>query len=912
MRKIAFLLALVALPCLFGQNVRVQLNGHMHPAATATNDGGRVDSSLTLRHVTLILKPTAAQQSDLTDFLARQQDPASPDYHQWLTPQQYGARFGLAQADIDQVTAWLAGQKLTVDSVGPAHNTITFTGAVRDIEQAFQTEIHRYTLNGEIHFANATEPSVPATLNRSIQVVHGLDDFRLRPSALRQASEKPRYTSSVTGNHYLAPDDVGTIFDIAPLYNSGITGKGQKIVVVGQTQVDLSDIREFRSFLNLSANDPQLLLVPNSKDPGVSNDDLPEADLDIEWSGAIARDASIIYVYSNDVTDAAAYAINSALAPVISMSYGLCEGLTSQSGLTTMRTYAQQANAQGITWIAASGDNGANDCYGISSRGPTGLSVDAPASIPEVTGIGGTTLTEGSGTYWNTTNNNSHASAISYIPESVWNDTAIDGSPSSSGGGASITFAKPTWQIGPGVPADGARDVPDISLPASADHDAYLVYTSGSLEAFGGTSVGAPVFAGMAGLLNQYLVANGLQSGAGLGNMNPRLYALAQSSPGVFHDITTGNNIVNSCATSARTCVPVPVGFNAGTAYDQATGLGTVDAFNLITSWHQASTVTKAGATVKLTSSLFARGSTTLTATVTGSGNTVPTGSVTFYLGGSSLGASNLTASGTAATAALTVTAAALGEGTPTVSAIYSGDSVYASASDSVGLTISSSSALAIQGLSNAASYTQGYAPGMIVAMFGQNLAASTVQLPATSLPTQLGDVSVTLNGIAAPLYYVSSGQVNLQIPYEIPANSTAIVKITSGGRSATAQITVTATAPGIFGDADRLLVPYQDTGRGKTIALYVTGDGIATPQPVTGSVPDSAKATPVPGANVAVSVGGVAAAKPFGFIGIPSWSIGVTQINFTIPPTAPLGLQPVVVSAGGVTSAPVFITVTP
>jgi uncharacterized protein (TIGR03437 family) len=571
--------------------------------------------------------------------------------------------------------------------------------------------------------------------------------------------------------------------------------------------------------------------------------------------------------------------------------------------MTTMRTYAQQANAQGVTWIAASGDNGANDCYGISSRGPTGLSVDAPASIPEVTGIGGTTLTEGSGAYWNSANNNNHASAISYIPQTAWNDTAIDGSPSASGGGASINFAKPSWQVGSGVPADGARDVPDISLPASADHDAYLVYTSGSLEAYGGTSVGAPVFSGMAGLLNQYLIANGLQSGAGLGNMNPRLYAIAQSSPGAFHDITTGNNIVNSCATSARNCVPVPVGFNAGPGYDQATGLGTVDAFNLITAWPQASTAGKIGATVSLTSS----DSTTLTATVTGSGSTVPTGSVRFYSSGSLLGSIALADSGTA-----TITITAPLEGTPSVSAIYSGDSVYVTAAASVGLTVSSSSELVLKGLSNAASFVQSYAPGMIAAMFGQNLATTTMQLPATSLPTQLGGVSVTLNGIAVPLYYVSSGQVNFQVPYEIPANSTAIVKITSGAQSATAQITIGTTAPGVFADTNRLLVPYQDTGRGKTIALYVTGDGIASPQPVTGSIPDSTKATPVPRANVSVSVGGMAASKPFAYIGIPSWSIGVTQINFTIPATAPLGVQPVVVSAGGINGAPVYITVTP
>ena len=192
----------------------------------------------------------------------------------------------------------------------------------------------------------------------------------------------------------------------------------------------------------------------------------------------------------------------------------------------------------------------------------------------------------------------------------------------------------------------------------------------------------------------------------------------------------------------------------------------------------------------------------------------------------------------------------------------------------------------------------------MIMSMFGANLATSTPSQPGSPLPTNLADATVTLNGIPAPLYYVSPAQINLQIPYEIPGNSTAIVKISLNGQTSTSQIFVSPSAPGIFADGNGMLVPYQSTGRGQSIVLFETGDGLVTPQPMTGSVP-AAGAIPVPKASVSVSVGGVNAATPFDFIGVPAWSIGVTQINFTIPPTAPLGVAAAWLRDGGRISQP-------
>lgn len=911
-----------------GGVTRAVLAGHMRPWAIAANDLGRVDASLTLHHVTLLFRQTPAQQADLAAFLTDQQDPASPDFHHWLTPEQYGARFGLAQSEIDYITSWLASQNLTVDSVGRGLTTLAFSGLVRDVESTFGAEIHYYNVDGVKHFANASEPSVPSALAGLIQVMHGLDDFRLRPMAVKALN--PSYTSLITGNHFLAPDDVATIFDIAPLYNSGITGKGQTIVVVGQTQINLSDIGEFRTYFNLSANDPQLVEVPRTTNPGISSNDLPEADLDLEWSGAIARDASIVFVYSDDVQTSVGYAINENLAPVITMSYGECEPLSGNADLTLLNSYAQQANAQGITWISSAGDNGANGCFGGSSRPPSGLSVIAPASVPGVTGVGGTTLNEGNGTYWNATNNSNHASALSYIPEVVWNDSVANGSPDAGGGGASVFFAKPVWQTGPGVPSDGQRDVPDISLPASNFHDGYLVYTSGTLEAFGGTSVGTPVFAGMTALLNQYLVANGLEKTAGLGNVNPRLYTLAQISPGAFHDVTIGNNMVVDCASAA--CATDLVGFNAGPNYDQASGLGSVDAFNLISAWPQTGAAAKVPATLQLTSGqtfLQPTDSTTLTASVTTTSGATPAGMVAFYVGGISIGSAELTGSGLTATATLTATASQLSAGSPEaaaytdpstnaslptvapqISVIYSGDGAYASASATQTVYVSSPSTMVLSSLLSAASFQRNFSPGMIVAAFGLNLATSTPATPGSPLPTQLAGTTVTLNGTPVPLYYVSPTQINLQIPWEISANTSAIVKVAANGQTATFQLPIYPSAPEVFADANSLLVPYQTTGRGDTIYLFETGDGLfTTPAVTTGSVPAAGNLSTTV-SNVSITVGGVPATATY--VGVPTWSIGVTQINFTIPPTAPLGLQPVVVTTGGVSSAPVLITVAP
>ena len=689
------IIAFTAMPgILFGQRDRlaglqvdrrssVTLSGHIYPAATAANDQGRADAAMQMPNLSLMLKPSAEQQKALEDLLARQQDPSSPDYRNWLTPDEYADRFGVSPTDLAKITSWLQSEGFTVISTARGRNSITFKGSASRAETAFHTQIRRYIVRGEMHYANAADPSVPSALSGLVGEIRGLHDFRPRARARLLT---PHYTSA-SGRHYIAPDDVATIYDYQTLYSQGIDGGGQKpqkVVIVGQTRIDLTDIQKFRALFNLPPSDPTTILVPGLLDPGIRQGDLGEADLDIETVGAVARGATVIFVYSNNVDDAITYAINQNLAPVLSSSYGLCEALSGRFFTKSQQTLAQQATAQGITWVTASGDSGANDCYSDTAGTASGLSVDEPGSIPEVTSVGGTEFNEGSGNYWNSSNDVNHASALSYIPEMAWNDSVSDGSPSASGGGASLFFAKPSWQTGRGVPNDGARDVPDVSFSSSANHDGYMIVTGGSQAVFGGTSVAAPLFGGMLALLNQYQVVNGFQKGAGLGNINPKLYALAASSPSVFHDITTGDNKVDPCGPSARGCTAgSTIGFNATPGYDQATGLGSIDFNNLVLAWNG----NRAVSTLSLSFTIQGA-NLVLTSVVAGSASPTPSGIVSWALAGSALNSSSLALVNGKATAILSIPVNQLPGGSFSLSAVYAGDPNFNAASGSLAVTL--------------------------------------------------------------------------------------------------------------------------------------------------------------------------------------------------------------------------------
>ncbi|HVP68351.1 MAG TPA: protease pro-enzyme activation domain-containing protein [Anaeromyxobacteraceae bacterium] len=657
------------------------VRGTAQPLARSEADLGRAGPDTPIRGVTILFSRSPEQQAALDRLLAEQQDPASPNYRKWLAPDAYAARFGLSEADLAAVAAWLGSRGLTVERTSPARTWISFSGTFGQVEGAFHTEMHRYAGRTGTHFANAGDISVPAALAGVVAGVRNLDDYRPEPRVLA----RPMFTSELSGNHFLTPSDFAAIYGIAPLYAAGLDGTGQKVAVVGQSAFAQSDVDAFRSAAGLPASTVQTILVPGTGASRVSPGDVDEACLDVEWSGGVARGAQVVYVYSgssanSSVWDALQYAVDHDVAPVVSISYGNCEPANGQSFAQLLRSLAQQANAQGQTLVAASGDRGAADCESSTATVAThGLAVDIPASVPEFTGVGGTQFDADVGDasrYWSPSNGPGGESATGYIPEAIWNETSQSGM-AATGGGASAYFTKPTWQVGAGVPADGHRDVPDVALAAAAGHDGFLICSSGwctsgfrdaqtYLDVVGGTSASAPSFAGIVALLNE-------ATAGPLGNVNPVLYQLATAVPAAFHPATSGDNFVPCAAGTANCPSGGTLGVAANGAYSLAAGLGSLDVGALARAWpgyvQRAATSTAVAASGAAPS---AGSSFSLVATVSSASPGTPSGTVQFAMDGSTFGAPVTLVEGTAAL--FTVAPAA---GTHLFSATYAGDAVF-------------------------------------------------------------------------------------------------------------------------------------------------------------------------------------------------------------------------------------------
>lgn len=587
------------------------LPGNVHRFAVGAADQGEAEGSLALPQITIHFKMSPTQQAQLNALLEDQQNPASSRYHQWLTPEEYGARFGVSQGDLDKVVAWLENSGFTNVQVNRSRTAVTMSGTAATVRSAFQTAIHRYQVNGIEHYANSMNPVLPRALTGMVTAIRGLNDLHRAPRSIRKriaADAQPRFTSSITGDHFLAPNDWATIYDLLPLYNSGINGTGQTIIIPGQSDIELSDIEAFRSAAGLSTNNPTI--VHTGKDPGIQSatGDETESDLDVEWSGALAPDATIVFVVSEDTFTSAYYAIDNNLGAVLSITYGDCESQFGQADIDSAEQEFQQANSEGITVVAAAGDSGAADCddgTGPGGSTPTvasdGLAVDYPSSSAYVTGLGGSQFNEGSGNYWSSTNNSQNGSALSYIPEWVWNTTSLDDQLAGGGGGSSILFTKPTWQQALNMPGDGARDTPDLVFSASPDNDPYLMCSGGdclngfrdvtsdpstnnSLDVVGGTSAAAPSFAAIVALLVE-------KTGSRQGNVNPAIYRLSYLSSDAFHDITRGNNMM-PCQQGTIDCPNGgEIGYFANLGYDRASGLGSLDAYHFVNEWTGAITI---------------------------------------------------------------------------------------------------------------------------------------------------------------------------------------------------------------------------------------------------------------------------------------------------------------------------------
>ncbi len=518
-------------------------------------DAGRVDPSTKLNYVTLLTAPTSAQQRAMRKLLADQQNPKSASYHKWLTPEEYADQFGLSPNDVNKITSWLKSQGFTVLSVARGRNWVTFSGNAAQIESALHTELHKYRIGDEMHFANSKSPSVPTALAGIVSSFRGLNDFRMKPMTAGKPQSRLHhdYYDAHFNTNFIAPGDISTIYDLSPLYTAGIDGTGQTLAVAGQTDIYLADITNFRSGFNLPAisgctvdgngiltacDSTNLQYVLLGTDPGApSPGDLGETDLDLEWSGAVAKNAQIIYVNGQTpggVGDAFYYAIDQNLAPVISLSYGICEAFEASNGdFAPDEAELQKANSQGITFLNSSGDVGAAACDGFTNPDTDppnlavyGLQVSYPASSPEVTGVGGSALSYNdlSGApFWTTTNGSDGNSALSYIPEQAWNDTFefsafCTANPSNSfctgagitdaasaqaalgigagGGGTSncvalngsgdctVGFSRPSWQTVT-IPNTTTRLVPDVSLLATPNFPGYIFCTA--LSEIGGS-----------------------------------------------------------------------------------------------------------------------------------------------------------------------------------------------------------------------------------------------------------------------------------------------------------------------------------------------------------------------------------------------------------------------------------------
>jgi subtilase family serine protease len=608
---------------------KVPITGNMHGLVRPENDLGRADGNRMIERLSLNFKLSPAQQKDLDQFLVQLGDPHSANFHKYLTIPQYASRFGMSQNDVDKVTAWLQSQGFTNIKIAPTRNSVKFDGTVAQIESLFAIEMHNYLVDGVVHLANASNPSLPVALSGAVQYVGHLNDFAPKP----RVKVNPHFTSYVSGNHFLTPADFATIYDLGSLYTAG--GSNQKIVIVGQSTVATSDLNNFRSAAGLPASTVTMQLIEGTMTR--CSGDEGESDLDIEWSGGVAQKAQITFMYAglgpgdscsnrgDSVWDALEEALTGVLsgspvtpvAPFVSTSYGYCETLLQQQDPgfpATIRTWVTTGQTLGVTLVSASGDAGAADCDS-GSTATHGLAVDVPASIPEVTGAGGnefdgdpatctTDCAPGGDAYWAAAgaSTDTISSALKYIPEEAWNDSSEAADLSASGGGVSTLFAKPSWQTGTGVPSGSFRFVPDISLTTSQYHDPYLICSEdggssgivqsctdgfrtgagGNLTAVGGTSAAAPTFTAILALLNQDF---GNAPPTGLAPVNPMLYQLAaNTASGAFHDVTSGNNIV-SCVTGTTNCTSGSMGFSAGTGYDEVTGLGSVDATKFATAW---------------------------------------------------------------------------------------------------------------------------------------------------------------------------------------------------------------------------------------------------------------------------------------------------------------------------------------
>ena len=441
------------------------LHGQVHRFAVQRYDVGEAPGSLQMSGLDLVLAKTPAQEKALDELVAAQQNPRSSLYHRWLTPAQYGARFGASDAVIASLSRWLESNGFRVGGIPPGRSHLPFSGTKAQIEAAFHTRIHLFMVNGERHFANVSDPMIPASIEAAVAAVRGLNDFYPRPG-VRPLAAPPRSVLPQLAGHaaraplspdtfypgpdqypgYVGPTDFATLYNLSPLYAQGITGAGVTVAIAAQSDIDASVLSTFWTAFGVAGADFNLpaqqftsVTVPTTdggSDPGRTGDgNEDEAYLDTEIVGALAPGAKILLVRDMNASLAAQYVVDQNLAAVLNVSFSSCESAEGAFN-TIVNTMWEQAVTEGITVTVSSADAGGATCTAGADEGVTGdvktngFAVNALASTPFDLAVGGTdfnpTLEMQNG-YWSTTNHSGTLqSATSHIPEMVWNDSCAN------------------------------------------------------------------------------------------------------------------------------------------------------------------------------------------------------------------------------------------------------------------------------------------------------------------------------------------------------------------------------------------------------------------------------------------------------------------------------------------------------
>ena len=1012
----------------------VQMKGNVHPLARAEFDQGAAPANLPMERMLLMLKRSPEQESALEQLMLDQYNTASPSFHKWLTPEQFGSQFGPADTDIQTVTLWLKSHGFQVAQVSKGKIAVEFSGTAAQVKESFGTEIHKFVVNGEEHWANSSDPQIPAALAPVVNGFAALHNFHPKPmhhvagqfskseSGEIVSNVKPQFTTS-GGNFAIGPTDFATIYNVQPLWTAGTDGTGQHIAIVGVSNINLQDVKDFRTLFGLPTNQPANIpnVIIDGTDPGILTDgSQTEGLLDVQWSGAVAKGAQIDFVIAADTNDAsglilaALHVIDYNLAPIMSLSFGNCELQLGTGGNGALNSFWQQSAAQGITVTVSSGDNGSAGCESFNAKAPhpatTGLQVSGFASTPFNVAVGGTDFNDAGAqpTYFNATNDpTTLASAKGYIPESTWNESCTNASfganaeancnstaPANaaavitvggSGGKSHCTtvtgttcsggYSKPLFQMLSGLtgmPADGKRDIPDVSLFASSGFNKsfYVVCEAAAVSGVscnksgpfsflgvGGTSASTPAFAGVLALVNQGQ-ATAQNPTPRQGNANFVLYQLAKmqyaagtacnsvASPlpaasCTFNDVTTGT-IAMPCTKGSMDCTTnvstdargVLSGFSTNAGYDLATGLGSVNVTNLVNNWGTglaaltASTTTLAlnnGNAVNITHGASVPVTISVTpTTATGAVSLVSTATTGQGVDGFTLGAN----------ATVTGTTNQLTGGTYTVKAHYPGDGVVGpSDSAPVSVTVSPQASLTMASIfanQNGTTFVPGTYPqtaflradvGESPTISGKFVASGTVDFVDNATTTLASKVGVSTESAAFTGPIVLSGGANSIVakysgdPSFNASNSAALTfNITP------ASSTTTGAGPSSV-----------TTGQNATLTATVQTQALAPAAAPTGTITFKNGSTtigaPVPVSGVAGGATGATASASLNTIfnsagtqtltavysGDTNYS-GSTSASFTVSVTSPgsftVGGSAVTVTAGS--NQVSTITVTP